>query len=85
MPHMQILPLLRSATNDLPRAVELAEQAVAAMPPAWRSKGLPDGAVPLASFVEDLSRRAEGSRKGDPSIAKRLARLSTQLHYKAAK
>lgn len=73
-----MLPLLRSATNDVPRSVELAEQIVAAMPASWRGRGLPEGAAPLVSFVQDLLRRADG-KTSDPTISKRLGQLRMQL------
>jgi hypothetical protein len=75
---VQVLPLLRSATNDIARAVGLAEEVVAALPTSWRGKGLPEGAAPLATFVQDLQRRAQG-KNIDPATSQRLALLCSAL------
>ncbi len=79
---LQILPLLRSATNNVSRAVELSERVATALPPSWAARGLPKGAAPLLSFVEDLLRRAESSRKIDAATVQRLAQLAAKLSGK---
>lgn len=75
---VQVLPLLRSATNDISRAVGLAEQVVAALPASWRGKGLPEGAAPLAAFLQDLQRRAQG-KNVDSATSQRLGLLCSTL------